>query len=250
MRKTFLFFLSVLSSCLLYSQDNRADKVPDKPDPYRWVVNLSPGFISDEEAALLHGTLEQFAIETSNQIEILIIDDYNGLSGIEFATELGRKWGVGGAKNDNGVVVLIDPSGAEGQKNITIAVGYGLEGAIPDLTTKEIQQDMIPLLKDGKNFEALELCVNALMMASRGEYEEYSGKRSGGPIPRWLVILLIILGVIVFGFFRGGGGTISRGGYHGGFGRIGGFGGFGGGGFGSGGFGGGGFGGGGSSSNW
>lgn len=250
MLKRILLIPALLLSCFLFSQDNRADKVPDKPDPFRWAVDLSSGFLSENETEQVHATLEQFAVETSNQIAVVVVDDYNGLSGIEFATEVGRKWGVGGKKNDNGVVVLIDPIGGEGQRNITISVGYGLEGAIPDLITKQIEQEMIPMLKEGSNYEAVTYCVNALMAAAKGEYNEFSGKRKGGPVPNWLIILLVVLGFFVFGFFRGGGGTIGRGGYHGGFGSFGGFGGFKGGGFGSGGFGGGGFGGGGSSSNW
>ena len=119
-----LLFLGLLFSLVGFSQYNRADKVPDKPSPYRWVQNLSvsqPDFLTEDQVQELHERLEQYAVETSNQIAVLIIDDYNGLSGIEFATEVGRKWGVGGDKQDNGIVVLIDPEGEEGKKDITIS---------------------------------------------------------------------------------------------------------------------------------
>ncbi|MCC7303191.1 MAG: TPM domain-containing protein [Bacteroidia bacterium] len=255
--KTFAIILGLIFCAFSMSgQDARADKVPDPPSPYRWVVNLSEQeteFISTSGAQTLHNTLEEFAVQTSNQIVVLIVDDYNGLSGIEYATEVGRKWGVGGKDKDNGVVVLIDPAGGEGEKNITIAVGHGLEGAIPDIYSKQIEQEMIAYFKTGNSEEGIIRGVTLLMDAAKGEYTEFSGQ-SVWSIPTWYIILAFLIGILALAFFTkgGGGGTISRGGWHGRFGGFSSFGGFGGGGggFSSGGFGGGSFGGGGSSSNW
>ena len=52
----------------------------------------------------------------------------------DYALALGRKWGLGSKENDNGVVILL----ATEDREIYVAVGYGLEGALPDSKTGRI----------------------------------------------------------------------------------------------------------------
>jgi uncharacterized protein len=163
------------------------------------------------------------------------------------------KGGVGKKESNNGIVILVKPTGGAGGRDLFIAIGYGLEGAIPDLTTKRIREnEMYPYLKSGDNFAALDKATDVLMKLAKGEInkEDYSRRNSNGKQikPGTIIIIIIIIIFIIKGFFGGGGGrTFSRGGstiFWGG--------GFGGGGFGGGGFGGGGgsFGGGGASGGW
>ncbi len=233
-------------------------EIPERPNPPRLVNNLSkemPQFLSPQEEAQLEKKLEDFANKTSNQIAIVIVDDLAGLEAYDFATRLGHKWGVGQAKMDNGIVILIKPTGGEGQRTATIAVGYGLEGAIPDLTTKRIREnEMNPYFKNGQYYEGLDKATDVLMALAIGEYNSDAyGKKNGKKLPAGLIIPLIFL--ILFILMksgrggRGGGGGMTAGaagwflgsamggggGFGGGGGSSGGFGGFGGGGFGGGG---------------
>lgn len=240
--------------------------IPERPSPPRLVNNLSaemPDFLSADDEERLEKKLEDFANQTSNQIVIIIVDDLGGDEPWSYATELGQKWGVGQGKFDNGVVILIKPTGGEGQRNLFIAVGYGLEGAIPDLTTKQIREnEMYPYFKKGEYYTALDKATDVLMALAKGEYssDAYGAKHKKEGLPLGIVIpiILFILFVIFRASRRGGGGGFTMGagyiigsmlsqGRRGGFGG-GGFGGGSSGGFG--GFGGGGFGGGGSGGNW
>lgn len=258
--------LLILTVCglQLFSQAD-ADGIPDKPNPARLVNNFStemPAILSDQEEAQLERKLEDFSNKTSNQIVIVITDDLKGLEPYDYATRLGHKWGVGQAKFDNGVVILLKPTTNEsGKRSLTIAVGYGLEGAIPDLTTKRIREnEMNPSFKEGNFYEGLNKGTDVLMSLAVGEYnsDAYGKKKSKQfPMAVLIPIIIIIIFIIMRGSRggRGGGGmTMSSAGWLlgsmlGGGGR-----GFGGGGGGSsggfGGFGGGGFGGGGSSGSW
>lgn len=250
-----LFFFILFCGLTVFSQQ---EGIPNRPNPPRLVNNLSkafPDFISAEEESKLEAKLVKFSDETSNQIAIVIIDDINDMEPWSFATELGQKWQVGQKGKDNGIVILIKPTGGQGQRKFHIAVGYGLEGAIPDLTAKRIQDnELLPYLKEGRHFDALDKTTDVLMALAKGEYnsKDYN-KGSGNGV--WFIIglfLLIFILIAVFGKKNGGGTTFGRGGSFGG-GFIGGFGGFGsgssgGGGFG--GFGGGSFGGGGSGGSW
>ncbi len=251
-----LFLLFVASFSFLNAQ---TDDIPDRPNPPRLVNNLSkemPDFLSASEEQTLEQKLQNFANETSNQIVIVVVDDLAGYETYDYATRLGHKWGVGQAKFDNGVVILIKPTGGEGKRDLFIAVGYGLEGAIPDLTTKQIREnEMVPYFKQGQYYTALDKATDVIMALAKGEYNsnaygaKHKKKNSG-----LKTILLLIVAIIFFII------SIKRGGRGGGRGFtigaasmfMGGGRGFGGGssGGGFGGFGGGGFGGGGSGGSW
>ena len=254
--RLFIFLSFVFSAIITIAA------IPERPNPPRLVNNLSvemPDFLSDQEEALLEKKLTDFANETSNQITIVIVDDLDGDEPWSYATELGQKWGVGQGKFDNGIVILIKPTGGESQRNLFIAVGYGLEGAIPDLTTKQIREnEMYPYFKTGEFYTALDKATTVLMSLAKGEYNSAAyGKKNNKKqnLPRGVVIaiIVIIIFIVIRSGKRGGGGGLTmnatsfvlgsllsgnRGGGFGGGGSSGGFGGFGGGGFGGGGSGG------------
>jgi len=246
----------------------RDDKdIPERPTPPRLVNNLSkefPNFISPEQQHQLEMKLVEFTRTTSNQIVIVITDDLNDYEPSEFGTLLGIKWKVGQGKFNNGIVIVIKPTGGAGKRSSCISVGYGLESVIPDITAKRIvDNEILPNFKSGNFYQGLDAATNVLMGLAKGEFnsQDYFKESKKVPIPTLIIIGLFILFFIIGRFRSGGGGTtIGRGGsfYGGGFGGWGGFGGFGGGGGGGGssdsgdfgGFGGGSFGGGGASGNW
>lgn len=231
------------------------DGIPERPSPPRLVNNLSkefPDFLSAAETTSLENKLVNFSNETSNQIAIVIIDDLNGYEASDFSVRLGEKWGVGQGKFDNGIVILVKPTGGAGKRDVFIAIGYGLEGIIPDITAKQIvNKEIIPNFRNGDNYKALDAATNVLMSLAKGEFnsKEYAKKKNDLPVS---FIVIIIMMIIFFLFSRKKGNkgyTIGRGGtYWGGMRGGSRGGGFGGGGFG--GFGGGGFGGGGAGGKW
>ncbi len=238
-----LFFISLFSVA----------QVAERPNPERLYNNLSkefPNFLSVTESDMLEQKLVGFSRETSNQICVVVVDDLNGMDASSYAIELGTSWGVGKKEFDNGLVILIKPTGGSGGRDLFIAVGYGLEGAIPDLATKRIREDeMYPYLKNGENFKALDNATDKLMALAKGEInaKDYSSSSEGKNdiLQSILIIALIFFFVWIFskgGGLGGGGYTYSSGRSSGGFGggssSGGGFGGFGGGSFGGGGSGG------------
>ena len=187
----------------------------------------------------------------------------------EVALAIMRDWGVGGAEHNNGLVLLV----AKDDHKVWISTGYGLEGAIPDITAKSIiDNEILPNFKADNYYRGIDAATDAIIKGAAGEYkapENYhrSGKTKGVGIAK-VIFALIILSILFAGRGgRGGGGMVSRRGYRGfgagwlagsllsgGFGGSGGggggFGGGGGGGGGFGGFGGGSGGGGGAGGSW
>jgi uncharacterized protein len=215
----------------------------------------------------LENKLEHFAQETSNQIVVIITDDLCGKESWQYATEAGEEWGVGQAKLDNGIVVVVKPKRNGESGEVAIVIGRGLEGAIPDVITKDIQQfEMIPHFKMNDYFTGIDKAVGVLMDLAKSEYnyQDYLKEhKNGSKVPaKVILILMVIIFVVVFKVIRTSAYAKNNsmgwwaawwllnqsGRSHGG--RWNNFTGGGGGGGGFGGFGGGGFGGGGSSSSW
>jgi uncharacterized protein len=248
-----------LSALIGTSADVKKMKgMPDAPNPPRLVNNFShSGVLSPDQVNTLETKLDTFSNNSSNQIVIVIVDSLADMEPSEFATELLHEWGVGIKKLDNGIVVLICPA----LHKAAIATGYGIEGAIPDVTCEQIIQNiMIPEFKKGDYYTGLNNGTDALMKLSRGEYYDSKDatKRDAGSKKTGFIFALIFIIIVIIisrrgggkgGFTVGGPGIFFWGsGLGGGFG--GGGGGFGGGGGGFGGFGGGSGGGGGASGGW
>ena len=238
--------------------------IPPAPSPARLVVDLT-GTLSADQQQALEDKLTLYDDTTSNQITVVIIPTTGDYDISDVAFQLGRQWGVGNKEFNNGIVVLV----AKNDRKVYIAVGYGLEGAIPDITAKRIVEDeILPNFRGNDYYRGLEYGTDAVIRAAAGEYTPpvgYSKRRKkgeGGNILGSIIVLMIIIFIISRMKGGGGGGSfMSRRGYRnwngpstmwfppsGGGGGWGGGSGGGGGGFG--GFGGGSFGGGGAGGSW
>jgi uncharacterized protein len=262
--KKILFILSFLAVAAAgFAQD-----LLPKPNPPR-LVNDAANILSPEQRDILEQRLVELDNSSSNQIAIVTIPDLKGYDVSDYANKLFRSWGIGGSKHNNGILILVAPN----ERRVRIEIGYGLEGAIPDITTKSIiDNDIIPNIKNGDYYRAFDEAITSLGKAATGEYNEQRKRNDEGGGGGSIIVFFIILFVVIMIVGRGrggggrGGGMMSRRGYSsllwplifsnlGGGGRGGGWGGGGGGGFGGGGggfggFGGGSSGGGGASGGW
>lgn len=244
--KRLLFIFSLLLSVCVSAQIEKV--IPKRPNPPK-LVNDFTGTLTDYQVLALENKLVAFNDSTSNQVTVVIINSTGDYAIDEVALELGRKWGVGNKDKNNGIVLLI----AKNDRKMTIQVGYGLEGALPDITAKSIiDHEIKPAFKENNYYRGIDLGTDAIIKATKGEYKapaNYGSKKKKGLSVSTIIIIIIVL-LIIFGGAGSGGGTyVSRGGIGGwsGGGWSGG-GGSSGGGFG--GFGGGSFGGGGASGDW
>jgi uncharacterized protein len=233
--------------------------IPEIPVPPR-LVNDFAQILSPDQLQSLESKLVALNDSTSVQIAIVIVPTLNGYEKADYAQQLGQKWGVGGSKFNNGIVVLIKPKSTSEKGEAFIATGYGVEQFVPDATALDIvNNEMIPYFKQNDYYGGINTATDVLISLIKGEFkaENYGKKKKGSSA----VFVLIIIIVIIFLISRnnnnhhtinrtGSGGPIffpwGGGGFGGG--SSGGFGGGGGGGFG--GFGGGSFGGGGAGGSW
>jgi uncharacterized protein len=257
--KRLLLFIVLFISVFAKAQIEKV--IPPKPNPPR-LVNDFTRTLTPEQIQALEQKLVAYNDSTSSQIAVVMMNSTGDYPIEEVALGIIRNWGVGGKEHSNGIVLLV----AKDDHKVRIEVGYGLEGAIPDVTAKSIiDKDITPNFKEGNFYRGLDDATDDIIKAAAGEYtapQGYGKKSKGFPFGA-IIILIIILSIIFRSGGRGGGGMISRRGY-GGFGtgwiigsilsgmsnRGGGGGGGWSGGGGFGGFGGGGGGGGGASGGW
>jgi uncharacterized protein len=180
--------LSVASSA------SAASPLPSKPTRY---ATDRAGVIPALRLEALNERLAAFERETSNQVLVYVDRRVPADTTLE---EMGaaaiRAWGVGQKGRDNGVIffVFID------QRAMRIEVGYGLEGAIPDLRAKRITSETVkPYFKRGDYAGGIEAGTEALLAAARSE-----GNKASPPShddSRLLIPLVIVgLAFVAIGF--------------------------------------------------
>jgi uncharacterized protein len=244
----------IVGTCSLQAQNIIAKSNPPK------LVNDAANILNPAEVASLEKKLVALDDSSSNQIVVAIIPTLDGYPIEDYANKLFRDWGIGSKEKNNGILLLI----AVNERKTRIEVGYGLEGAIPDVTAKSIiDNDIDPNFKNKAYYAGINSAIDNLAKAAVGEYKAPKAKGKLGAKGMIFLVIFIFI-IIAFIGSRGdgtGGSSIRGGGFSdiatgmllgsllGGGGRSGGdWGGGGGGGFG--GFGGGSSGGGGASGGW
>ena len=255
-RHKFTLLLGLLLVLLSLGTTLKA-QLPSPPYPPR-LVNDYTGTLSASQINTLERKLVAYNDSTSTQILVLLVDDLQGYSIEQYATEIGHSWGVGQKDKGNGLVVLVKPKKGTERGQVNISPGYGMEEYVTDATAKQIiEREMIPAFKEDDYYTGIDNAVNVVMDLCSGKFTQDEYANGGKPIPLWLILLFLIALILIFRSSNGnqnysGGGHrtiwIPMGGGFGSGGFGGGGGGFSGGGFG--GFGGGGFGGGGASGSW
>ncbi len=251
---------SVVFLCVLCGHAGTGEVIPPRPAQY---FNDYAHVISPATAARLNEQLKQFERDTSSQFVVAIYPKMDSNSSIEdYTVRVAQSWGVGQKGRNNGAVLFVFIQ----ERKMFLQVGYGLEGALPDATAKQIiDQEIRPRFRNGDYDGGMTAAVNAMIAATKGEYKgtgrtvAETGQAHQSAVG--LVIAFLFLGFFLLVIFsrimRGPAGVVygrrgysTWGGWMGGGGGSGG--GWGGGGGGGGGFSGGGgsFGGGGAGGGW
>ena len=243
---------------LLATKSQGAEVIPPKPDRY---FNDYADVVSKTAALRFNEELAQFERETSDQVVVAIFPKMQSDSDIaDYTQRVAQAWGVGQKERRNGVVLFVFVQ----DRKMFIQVGYGLEGALPDITAFDITEyKMKPRFRNGDYEGGLATGIDSIFKAIRGEYKGSGNtvaerNRRGGGAPSFLFFIIFLIALIAISrimrrlggygyssrrggpiFFPGGGGG---GGWSSGGGGGGGFSGFSGGG--------GSFGGGGAGSSW
>jgi uncharacterized protein len=124
--------------------------VDDVPNPlatsHLWVGD-SGGVLGPEYVALIHSLCETLKVKTDSEFAVVTVDDLGGLTIEDFAARLFKKFGIGVAGKENGLLLLF----SRDDRKVRFEVGYGLEGTIPDaLASRILDEQALPFFKEGQ----------------------------------------------------------------------------------------------------
>src|SRR5213080_5286357 len=186
---------------LLATKSQAAEVIPPKPDRY---FNDYAGIVSKSAALRFNEELAQFERETSDQVVVAIFPKMQSDSDVaDYTQRVAQAWGVGQKERRNGVVLFAFIQ----DRKMFIQVGYGLEGALPDITAFDITEYHIKPLFRNRNYEAgLATGIDLIFKAIRGEYKG-SGKtvaeqRRGSGVSGLLPLLVFRLVLIIISRVR------------------------------------------------
>jgi uncharacterized protein len=200
MKKLLIILLVAIAAINTWAQD-----IPERPNPPTLVTDFA-NILDASSKAQMEAKLVEFFRMTSTQIAVVTVPDLKGYDVSDFAFQLGEKWGVGSAKFNNGIVILVKPKTADSRGQAFIATGYGLEGAVPDATARQIvDNEMIPRFKNGDMAGGINRSIDVLIALTKGEYnyQQYAkahGSSSGGKGAPFIVLLILI--VVLSSIFR------------------------------------------------
>lgn len=205
MKKLFFIVGCLLIAATGFSQTHfDAGALLNGPVPKQLVNDYTYNTLTPEQLSALEYKLNAFNDSTSNEVAVAIIPSLDGNDVADYTVNLFRHWGIGKQKNNNGVLLLI----AVDDRKLNITTGYGLEGALPDITCKQIIDDVIvPRIKDNDFYRAIDEGTDQIMDATHGEY----ASTVGAPVHhgffywvwkviKWIFWILVILFLISKGW--------------------------------------------------
>ncbi len=155
----------LLAAMCLSGMTAYAADIPSHTEDF--YVNDYAGIFSDEQRERIVAAGEELYDATTAQVVVLTIDTTDGEAISDYALEVGRDWGVGTRGENNGVLIVL----AVEDRQVWVAVGYGLEGQLPDSKTgRLIDENAIPYYKNDQFADGTEQLYFAILNEVRQEY--------------------------------------------------------------------------------
>ncbi|MCP2041601.1 uncharacterized protein L1281_002210 [Neisseria sp. HSC-16F19] len=144
--------------------------------PWLWAQTAVPALtapvtdtaqmMQPQARAELNRHLLDYARQNGSQIVVLTVDAIAPETPFDYATRVMDAWKPGRAGVDDGVLLLL----VKNERKTHLAVGSGLEGAIPDAYAKRILDDVLrPYLQQGRMDEGITAAVVQIEKLIAGE---------------------------------------------------------------------------------
>jgi len=183
----YLYVLVVFAVCLSV---NSALAAPSFPELTGRVVD-NAGLLSHSKQQAITQQLAAHEQETSNQVVVVTVPSLQGYDIADFGYQLGRHWGIGQAKKNNGTLLIIAPE----QRKLRIEVGYGLEATLTDALSKQIiDKEIVPYFKKKQYEKGIQAGVDSILGAIGGTYKAKKFKqKSSSKLPDEIFVLVVVI---------------------------------------------------------
>jgi uncharacterized protein len=124
------------------------------------------GTLSADDIAGLTQTLKGLELRKGSQIAVLIVPTTDPETIEQYSIRVAEAWKIGRKKVDDGALLVI----AKNDHKLRIEVGYGLEGALTDVTSQRIIDEIItPKFKNGDFAGGISAGVDRIIGVIDGE---------------------------------------------------------------------------------
>lgn len=193
-----LFVLSALILCLFSQTPVFAD--PDFPQLTGRVVD-DAGLLSPDDKQALSAELERLEEKSSDQVVVVTLPSLQGYAIEDFGYRLGRHWGIGTEKLNNGVLLIVAPK----ERKVRIEVGYGLEPILTDALSRVIiDKAILPRFRSGDFSGGIKEGVHDIGLVLTGDAAELEARAKQrrdadkAPIDWFTLILYIAIFILIF----------------------------------------------------
>ena len=165
------------------------------------VVDLTSTLTADQ-AATLERKLKDFESRKGSQLAVLIVPTTQPETIEQYSLRVVDQWKLGRKKVDDGALLIV----AKNDRKLRIEVGYGLEGALTDATSKRIIDEVItPKFRSGDFAGGISDGVDRILKVIDGE--PLPGPKPEGEVPDLNLIgeyfpFLFIIVLVGGGIFR------------------------------------------------
>jgi uncharacterized protein len=170
---------------------------PNFPELTGRVVD-DAGLLNYPEEVALTADLKALEDKSSDQVVVVTLPSLQGYTIEDFGYQLGRHWGIGTKRFDNGVILLVAPN----ERKVRIEVGRGLEGTLTDALSKIIIENaVLPRFREGDFAGGIKDGIRDIILVLTGDAAEVEQRAKARPdadevVVNWLVVIfwtLIIL---------------------------------------------------------
>jgi uncharacterized protein len=124
------------------------------------------GTLSSDDIARLTQTLKDLEQRKGSQVAVLIVPTTQPETIEQYSIRVAEAWKIGRKKIDDGALLVV----AKNDRKLRIEVGYGLEGALNDITAKRIIDEIItPKFRDGDFAGGIAAGVDRIIGVINGE---------------------------------------------------------------------------------
>ena len=155
-----------------WSREYTPSEVPNVQlqDSHRFVSDPESYFTPDDRAAL-DDALYQLREKHTVEVVLVVLPGIENDDPETFAVKLFELWGIGKREDNNGLLILYK-FGRKGDRIIRLETGYGLEGPLPDITTKRLtNRYLLPAISEGRDAEGFLQMIGAIDQLLTEEYE-------------------------------------------------------------------------------
>lgn len=159
MRFSFSRWTGLLLGLLFLALSPQAGAGPVFPPLTGRVVDQA-GILPADIEAKIETRLKALETQTTRQLVVVTVSSLQGYPIEEFGYQLGRLWGIGDVRRNDGVLLLVAPA----EHVVRIEVGYGLEPVLTDaLANAILNDDVLPYLRQGQLADGVVSGVDALI---------------------------------------------------------------------------------------